>query len=254
MTGGNPTAMGTEQRAGFLEQPPHPTSRKRWSNERQVVEAVKRRRDSQYYISIEVVMRGELCDTRVMTTFAYIRTSTNDQNAALQRDALAAAGIADKYFYADEGISGTLARRPRLDALLDRLDEGDEVVVWKLDRLGRNTRNVLDLIATIKAKGATFRSLTEGISTSGPMGEAMLTIITAFAQLERDTIVERTRAGLDAARAKGKVGGRPPKVDAKTLERIRKLLASGDYTRAEVADMVKVSPATLYRALATLTP
>ncbi|UTT62527.1 recombinase family protein [Microcella humidisoli] len=187
-----------------------------------------------------------------MTTFAYIRTSTNDQNAALQRDALAAAGIAEKYVYADEGVSGTLASRPRLDALLDRLDEGDEVVVWKLDRLGRNTRNVLDLIATIKAKGATFRSLTEGISTSGPMGEAMLTIMTAFAQLERDTIVERTRAGLLAAKAKGRVGGRPSKIDDKTQERIRKLVASGDYTRAEVAEMVKVSPATLYRALQRL--
>lgn len=197
-------------------------------------------------------MRDQLCDTRCMTTFGYIRTSTADQDAALQRDAIAAAGIPSKYVYADEGVSGTLANRPRLDALLDRLDENDEVVVWKLDRLGRNTRNVLDLIATIKGKGATFRSLTEGISTSGPMGEAMLTIMTAFAQLERDTIVERTRAGLQAAKAKGKVGGRPPKVDAKTRERIRKLVATGDHTRAEIADMVKVSPATLYRVLQTL--
>jgi DNA invertase Pin-like site-specific DNA recombinase len=187
-----------------------------------------------------------------VTTFAYIRTSTAEQNAALQRDAIAAAGIPVKYVYVDAGISGTLANRPRLDALLDRLDAGDEVVVWKLDRLGRNTRNVLELIETIKGKGAAFRSLTEGISTSGPMGEAMLTIMTAFAQLERDTLVERTRAGLDSARAQGRVGGRPPKVDAKMLERIRKLVASGDYTRAEIAEMVKLSRATLYRALQSL--
>lgn len=182
-------------------------------------------------------------------TFAYIRTSTAEQNSALQRDAIATAGIQEKHVYADEGVSGSLANRPRLDALLDRLDDGDEVVVWKLDRLGRNTRNVLELIETIKGKGATFRSLTEGISTGGPMGEAMLTIMTAFAQLERDTLIERTRAGLESARAQGRLGGRPPKVDAKMLERIRKLAASGDYTRAEIAEMVHVSRATLYRAL-----
>lgn len=187
-----------------------------------------------------------------VTTFAYIRTSTAEQNSALQRDAIAAAGIAEKYVYADEGVSGSLANRPRLDALLDRLDDGDEVVVWKLDRLGRNTRNVLELIETIKSKGTTFRSLTEGISTAGPMGEAMLTIMTAFAQLERDTLIERTRAGLESARSQGRLSGRPPKVDAKMLERIRKLATSGDYTRAEIAEMVQVSRATLYRALQSL--
>lgn len=187
-----------------------------------------------------------------MTTFAYIRTSTAEQNSALQRDAIAAAGIAEKYIYADEGVSGSLANRPRLNALLDRLDDGDEVVVWKLDRLGRNTRNVLEFIETMKSKGATFRSLTEGISTGGPMGEAMLTIMTAFAQLERDTLIERTRAGLESARAHGRLGGRPPKVDSKMLERIRKLAASGDYTRAEMAEMVQISRATLYRALQSL--
>lgn len=187
-----------------------------------------------------------------MTTFAYIRTSTSEQNSALQRDAIAAAGIPEKYIYADAGVSSSLASRPRLDALLDRLDDGDEVVVWKLDRLGRNTRNVLELIDTIKSKGATFRSVTEGISTAGPMGEAMLTIMTAFAQLERDTLMERTRAGLASARAQGRVGGRPSKVDEKTLGRIRKLAASGEYSRAEIAEMVQISRATLYRALNSL--
>ncbi|MET4099836.1 DNA invertase Pin-like site-specific DNA recombinase [Agrococcus sp. UYP10] len=187
-----------------------------------------------------------------MTTFGYIRTSTRDQNADLQRDALKAAGIPANRLYADEGVSGTLASRPRLDALLDRLEDGDEVVAWKLDRMGRNTRNVLDLIEQITQKGATFRSLTEGITTTGPMGKAMLTIMSAFAQLERDTMLERTRAGLDAAKAKGRVGGRPSKVDDKKLAKIRSLVASNDHTRAEIADMVKISPATLYRVLADL--
>ncbi|MBW4033511.1 MAG: recombinase family protein [Acidobacteria bacterium] len=185
-----------------------------------------------------------------MTTLGYIRTSTTDQSAALQRDAMDAAGITR--IYADEGVSGTLAARPELAKLLDRLEPGDEVVAWKLDRMGRNTRNVLELIETITARGASFRSLTEGITTTGPMGRAMLTIMSAFAELERDTIVERTRAGLDAARAKGRLGGRPSKVDAKKLATIQKLAASGDYTRAEIAAMVGLSNATLYRVLAAV--
>lgn len=184
-----------------------------------------------------------------MTTYGYARTSTRDQNADLQRDALAAAGIAK--VYADEGVSGTLASRPELDRLMDRLEEGDEVVVWKLDRIGRNTRNVLELIEQITARGSSFRSLTEGISTTGPMGRAMLTIMSAFAELERDTIVERTRAGLDAARAKGKIGGRPSVVDPKKLATIKKLVASGDHSRADIARMTNISQATLYRVLST---
>lgn len=185
-----------------------------------------------------------------MTTFGYIRTSTAEQSSALQRDAMTSAGISRTY--ADEGVSGTVAVRPELSKLLDRLEAGDEVVVWKLDRIGRNTRNVLELIETIRGKGAEFRSLTEGISTTGPMGRAMLTIMSAFAELERDTIVERTRAGLEAAKSKGKIGGRPSIIDAKRLATIKKLAASGDYTRTEIAAMVKVSPATLYRVLATI--
>lgn len=186
-----------------------------------------------------------------MTKFAYVRTSTKDQNADLQRAAIAKVdGI--KRVYADEGVSGTLASRPQWDALMDRLEEGDEVVVWKFDRVGRNTMNVLQAVETITAKGASFSSITEKIDTSGPMGQAMLTVMAAFAQLERDTIVERTRAGLDAAKAKGKVGGRPSVVDAKKLATIKKLVASGDHSRADIARMVEISPATLYRVLSTL--
>lgn len=186
-----------------------------------------------------------------MTKFAYVRTSTKDQNADLQRGAIAKVdGI--KRVYADEGVSGTLASRPEWDKLIDRLEEGDEVVVWKLDRMGRNTMNVLEAVKTITDRGASFHSLTEKIDTSGPMGQAMLTIMAAFAQLERDTIVERTRAGLDAAKAQGRVGGRPSKVDAKKLTTIKKLLASGAHSRAEIASMTGISQATLYRVIATL--
>lgn len=187
-----------------------------------------------------------------MTKFAYVRTSTKDQNSDLQRTAFAKVdGIAR--VYADEGVSGTLASRPEWDKLIDRLEEGDEVVVWKFDRIGRNTMNVLEAVQMITDKGASFRSLTENIDlNSGPMAKAMMTIMAAFAQLERDTIVERTRAGLEAAKAKGKVGGRPSVVDSKKLNTIKKLVASGDYSRADIASMVGVSQATLYRVIATL--
>ncbi|MEV8174090.1 recombinase family protein [Microbacterium sp. NPDC079176] len=187
-----------------------------------------------------------------MTKFGYVRTSTKDQNADLQRDAIAKVdGI--KRVYADEGVSGTLASRPQWDALIDRLEEGDEVVIWKFDRIGRNTMNVLEAVQRITAKGATFRSLTENIDlNSGPMGQAMLTIMAAFAQLERDTIVQRTRAGLDAAKAQGRVGGRPSVVDPKKLATIKKLVNSGDHSRADIARMTGISQATLYRVISSL--
>lgn len=185
-----------------------------------------------------------------MTRYGYIRTSTKEQNSDLQRIALEGARVTD--IFIDEGVSGTLASRPDWDVLMRVLKEGDEVYVWKFDRIGRNTMNVLEAVKTITSKGATFHSLTERIDTSGPMGEAMLTIMAAFAQLERDTIAERTRAGLEAAKAKGKVGGRPSVVDAKKLTTIRSLVASGDHSRTDIARMVGISPATLYRVLQTL--
>lgn len=153
--------------------------------------------------------------------------------------------------YTDQGVSGALASRPELDRALDRVDRGDVFVVWKLDRLGRNTKNVLEVIESLIERGVTFKSLTEQIDLSaGPMGKAMLTILSAFAELERATMVERTRAGLDAAKARGKVGGRPSVVDDKKLAKIKKLASSGDHTKKEIAEMLKISPATLYRALA----
>lgn len=186
-----------------------------------------------------------------MATFTYTRTSTREQNPQLQRDSLAQVPNV-KRRYEDAGVSGTLASRPEWDKLLDRLEPGDEVVVWKFDRIGRNTLNVLQAVEAITSKGATFRSLTEKIDTSGPMGVAMMTVMAAFAQLERDTIVERTRAGLESARAKGKLGGRPSVVDAKKLKTIKALVASGAHSRADIAAMVGISPPTLYRVLRAL--
>jgi len=186
-----------------------------------------------------------------MAIIGYTRVSRKDQDTALQDIAMAKANV-DRV-YSDRGVSGTLAYRPELDKALDRLDKGDTFVVWKLDRLGRNTRNVLEVIEALIERGVTFKSLTEQIDLSaGPMGKAMLIILSAFAELERATMVERTWAGLEAAKSKGKVGGRPSVIDAKRLDKIKKLVASGDHSRKEIAEMVQISPATLYRVLGTL--
>jgi DNA invertase Pin-like site-specific DNA recombinase len=180
----------------------------------------------------------------------YVRVSTREQNAALQETAMRDAGVSKTF--SDLGVSGTKTSRPELDRLLDYVREGDTLVVWRLDRLGRNSRHVLEVIDLLTERGVGFRSLTEGLDTTGPMGRAMLTILAAFAQLERDTMIERTRAGLAAAREQGRTGGRPRSVDAVKLERIRKLISSGDHTRAEVAAMVGISRATLFRTLEAL--
>ncbi|QDC17461.1 recombinase family protein (plasmid) [Rhodococcus ruber] len=184
-----------------------------------------------------------------MAVIGYARVSTADQNPQLQLDALEAAGVAR--VFTDHGVSGTQTTRPQLDAALDYVREGDTLVVWKLDRLGRDTRHVLEVVDQLHERGVGFRSLTEGITTEGAMGRAMLTIMAAFAQLERDTMVERTRAGLAAAAAAGRKGGRRPKLDEAQAARARELRAKG-MTAAEVGRVLGVSRATVYRYLADL--
>jgi DNA invertase Pin-like site-specific DNA recombinase len=182
-----------------------------------------------------------------MANIGYARVSTADQNMALQLDALREAG-ADRVFR-DQGVSGSAASRPHLDACLDHLREGDVLTVWKLDRLGRNTQHVLAVVEELTSRGIGFRSLTEGLHTEGPMGKAMLTIMAAFAQLERDTMIERTRAGLAAAAANGRKGGRPRKVDDANVTKARSLRNKG-ITARDIAKMLGVSRATVYRYLA----
>jgi len=176
----------------------------------------------------------------------YARVSTTDQNPQLQLDALKVAGAAR--IFTDYGVSGATACRPHLDACLDHLREGDVLTVWKLDRLGRNTQNVLAVVDELTSRGIGFRSLTEGLHTDGPMGTAMLTIMAAFAQLERDTMIERTRAGLAAAAANGRKGGRPRKVDDADAAKARTLRDKG-ITANDIAKMLGVSRATVYRCL-----
>lgn len=181
-----------------------------------------------------------------MAIIGYARVSTTDQKAQLQLDALNAAGA--ERIFTDHGVSGSKAERPELDACLDHLRKGDVLMVWKLDRLGRNTIHVLQLLEELTERGIQFRSVTDGVTTEGAMGKAMLTIMMAFAQLERDTMIERTRAGLAAAAANGRKGGRPRKVDDADAAKAKDLRAKG-ISVPDIAKMIGCSRATAYRYL-----
>lgn len=185
-----------------------------------------------------------------MGSLGYARVSTPEQNVEPQIQALEAAGC--MRVYTDHGVTGTKAKRPQLEKLLEHARAGDELVVWKLDRLGRNTRHLLELLDSLESRGLHFRSLTEGLATTGSMGKAMLTVMSAFAQLERDQLAERTRAGLAAAAARGRKGGRPS-----VTPEAEKVRQAGQYREAglnppEISKLLGVSRATVYRYLALL--
>ncbi|MGM5066613.1 recombinase family protein [Rhodococcus qingshengii] len=186
-----------------------------------------------------------------MAVIGYARVSTAEQNAQLQLDALNAAGAAR--IFTDHGVSGSKTTRPELDACVDHLREGDVLTVWKLDRLGRNTVHVLQLIEELTKRVIGFRSVTEGLHTDGPMGKAMLTVMAAFAQLERDTMVERTKAGLAAAAANNRKGGRPRKINSADAAKARQYREQG-LSGLDIARLLQVSRATIYRYLAEEEP
>ena len=176
----------------------------------------------------------------------YARVSRADQNPQLQIDALKRAGCT-KIFV--DRMSGSQMDRPQLGAALEYLRPGDTLVLWKLDRAGRNTRGVLELVEDLTRRGVGLKSVTEQISTTGPMGTAIMTVMLAFGTLERDVLIERTHAGLDAARAQGRVGGRPTVVSAHKLTAARALIRGGATVTA-AAKAVSVSRSSLYRGLA----
>lgn len=178
--------------------------------------------------------------------YGYARVSTSDQNIAMQIEALSSAGANE--IYEDEGISGTLARRPGLDALLDTVQSGDVVLVWKLDRLGRSARNLLELAELLKSKGVSIRSLQDGIDTSGPLGGFLLTILGAVGELERETIRERVKAGMQAGRRRGEHQGRKPKLSRLARQDVVDAVAHGVQVK-DLARRYNVNPATIYRVL-----
>lgn len=180
------------------------------------------------------------------TLVGYSRVSTDEQNLALQLDALEEAGC--ERVYRDIG-SGSLKHRPELDACLDYLRAGDTLVVWRLDRLGRGLKHLIEAIEQLHQREIGFRSLTEEIDTTTSAGMLQFHIFGALAEFERQIIRERTRAGLAAARARGRLGGRPPSLTPAKLDAAR-LMREKKHTMPQIAKALGVSRATLYRHLA----
>ncbi|CTX75681.1 TPA: recombinase family protein [Escherichia coli] len=175
--------------------------------------------------------------------YGYARVSTNHQDTALQRNALECAGC--ELIFEDK-ISGRTSDRPGLKKVLRTLSEGDTLVVWKLDRLGRSMRHLVVLVEELREKGINFRSLTDSIDTSSPMGRFFFHVMGALAEMERELIVERTRAGLAAAREEGRIGGRRPKLTPEQWAQAGRLIASG-VPRQKVAIIYDVGISTLYK-------
>lgn len=175
----------------------------------------------------------------------YARVSTDDQNLDAQTDALTAAGA--ERIFADK-IGGTKRVRPELDAMLDQLRPGDVVVVAKYDRLARSLRDLLDLVEAIKDRGAGFRSLAEDIDTTTPAGRLVFHVFASIAQFERERIAERTKEGLQAAKARGRVGGRPPALTTAQKAEVRRMRDDEQRAISEIARLFKVSERTVRRA------
>ncbi len=173
----------------------------------------------------------------------YARVSTLDQNPALQEDALKSAGCEKIYI---DKISGTTSIRPELEKLKDQLRSGDILVVWRLDRLGRSLKNLIEWMTWLEEEGIALKSLKESIDTSTSTGKLVFHIFGALAEFERNLISERTRAGLEAARARGKRGGRKPKLSSDKVTRLRELYAKKEMTIKELCEWAGVSKPTLY--------
>jgi len=176
----------------------------------------------------------------------YARVSTDDQSLDLQYDALTKAGC-ERIF--DDKASGARDDRPGLVDALSHCRAGDVLCVYKLDRLGRTTRGLLELVEDLRKREIGFRSLSDSIDTTTTMGRFFFTVMAGLAEMERDLIRERTMAGLAASRARGRKGGRKPKLTTQQICHARKLLADPEVTIKEVAASLKVNRATIYRAL-----
>ncbi|WP_010165439.1 recombinase family protein [Sphingomonas sp. PAMC 26617] len=177
----------------------------------------------------------------------YARVSSDEQNLDLQRDALTAAGCI--MIYEDEGVSGVARRRPGLDQAFAMLKQGDILVTWRLDRLGRSLPHLIDLVAALQERSCGFASLNEAIDTSSAGGKLVFHIMGALAEFERALIVERTRAGMASARARGRHLGRPRALTGAQLSKARDEIAADRETTASMAALLGVSRSTLWRAL-----
>jgi DNA invertase Pin-like site-specific DNA recombinase len=176
----------------------------------------------------------------------YARVSTQDQNPALQLDALKEAGC-EKTF--TEKASGAQRDRPELKAAIEFMRKGDTLVVWKLDRLARSLKQLITTVEDLESQGIGFRSLTESIDTTTSGGRLIFHIFASLAEFERSVIRERTKAGLQAAHARGRLGGRPPALSREDLAAAKALLRDPAITVEQVAKRLGVAPSTLYRHL-----
>ncbi len=183
--------------------------------------------------------------------YGYARVSTELQEPALQHDALRAAGCARIF---TDTVSGKLERRPQLDDLLERVLPGDTIIVWRLDRLGRSLRHLIATVTDLGDRDVGFRSLSEGLDATTPAGRLLFHVMGALAEFERDLIKERTVAGLAAARARGRIGGRRPVMTPDKLTVARAMYDAGDYTVQQIAATLGVGRATIYRHLSPEQP
>jgi DNA invertase Pin-like site-specific DNA recombinase len=185
----------------------------------------------------------------------YARVSTNGQELKLQTDALLKAGVQKRLIFQDK-ISGSKAARPGLDACLQQLKEGDTLVVWRLDRLGRSVRHLIDVVEDLGQRKIGFKSLQDGaIDTTTASGKLIFHIFTALAEFERGLVQERTRAGLQAARARGRLGGRKPlSADDPRIQTAKTLHADKKMPVMDICRTLQVSRPTLYRWLALNEP
>lgn len=180
----------------------------------------------------------------------YARVSSVDQNLELQLDALEADGC-DRIF--EDRLSGAVAQRPGLVEALSHLRPGDTLVVWRLDRLGRSLRHLIEVVGDLEERGIGLRSLHEAIDTTTSTGRLVFQIFGALAEFERNLIRERTQAGLQASRARGRIGGRPRRLDEEKLALLFKLVDGREESIPAICRMLGISKPTLYRALARRT-
>lgn len=182
-----------------------------------------------------------------MTTkrLGYSRVSTVDQNPDSQRDALLKAGV-DQIFL--DTFTGTKSSRPELDKMKEQLRKGDTIVITRLDRLGRSTKDLLNLVSDLQDQGVNLEVIEQNINTSTPEGKLFFTLVASFAEFEREIMRARTIDGLASARARGRVGGRKPAMSPAKIATAKKMYSEGKYVK-EIAEVLGVSRPTIYRAL-----
>jgi len=193
-------------------------------------------------------MTNEIDEDQDFTLIGYARVSTSDQSVDMQIEALKKYGVREEDIYS-ESASGVKRKRPALQAALRQMREGDTLVVWKLDRIARSINNLLEVMNELDAKGVKFRSITEGLETETPGGQLVFFIMGALAQFERDLIVERTRAGVANAKAKGKKFGREFKLQKEDMPEVWKMIYEQKMSRKEVAKQFGVVENTISRRL-----